>query len=189
MSSLVRIIAVLVFAGYPLIVYFGLTHFEPRYLGIAIALIFVLRFFSLRQKIDKEQMLGFVPLLISGVICGLIAAFMNTSSYLTLIPFLMNAVFFINFAYTLFKPPSMIERFARLTDADLPLSAVSYTRNVTVVWCLFFLLNASIAFYTAVYEPIQVWALYNGLIAYALVGLLFAIEYIVRIFVRNRSAG
>jgi uncharacterized membrane protein len=49
-----------------------------------------------------------------------------------------------------------------------------------------FVLNGSLALYTAVAADIEVWALYNGVIAYVLMGLLFAGEYLVRRRVRRR---
>jgi uncharacterized membrane protein len=73
----------------------------------------------------------------------------------------------------------MIERIARIREPNLPDAAVRYTRIVTEVWCLFFVLNA-VALYTALAADIEVWALYNGVIAYVLMGLLFAGEYLVR---------
>jgi uncharacterized membrane protein len=56
---------------------------------------------------------------------------------------------------------------------------------VTQVWCLFFLCNGGVALYTALYSSLAFWTLYNGLIAYVLMGLVFAIEYGVRQLVRR----
>lgn len=75
----------------------------------------------------------------------------------------------------------MIERLARLQQPDLPAKGVLYTRRVTQVWCGFFIINGSIAFITAVWASFELWSLYNGLIAYLLMALLFAGEYLIRI--------
>ncbi len=53
---------------------------------------------------------------------------------------------------------------------------------------MFFVLNGAAAFYTARYTPIETWALYNGLIAYVLIAVLFAIELGIRTVVRARLA-
>lgn len=74
----------------------------------------------------------------------------------------------------------MIERFARLRHPDLPEAGVHYTRQVTQVWCGFFFVNALVAAWTAVAVSREAWALYNGLIAYVLMGTLFAGEWLVR---------
>ena len=80
------------------------------------------------------------------------------------------------FTLTLYKPPSMIERFARLVEPDLPESGVQWTRKVTMVWCVFFSLNATIALAT-VFAPTQFWVIYNGCVSYVLMGLLFLGEF------------
>jgi uncharacterized membrane protein len=42
------------------------------------------------------------------------------------------------------------------------------------------MLNGSMALITALWSSFEVWSLYNGLIAYVLMGLLFGGEYWVR---------
>src|SRR6185436_7648546 len=48
------------------------------------------------------------------------------------------------------------------------------------IWCLFFALNGSTALLLALAAPLAWWTLYNGLIAYLLIGALFATEWILR---------
>ena len=72
---------------------------------------------------------------------------------------LVNASLLVLFAASLLHPPSLIERLARLQQPDLPAAAVAYTRRVTQVWCGFFVLNGSIAAYTALYASAAQWAL------------------------------
>lgn len=105
-----------------------------------------------------------------------------------LYPVFMNAAMLAAFAHTLWKPPSMIERFARLVEPDLPDAGVRYTRKVTWVWCGFLLLNGLVALWTALYAALEVWALYNGLIAYLLMGALFGGELLVRAGVKRAAA-
>ncbi|MFZ3033366.1 MAG: hypothetical protein WA138_05075 [Parvibaculum sp.] len=104
-----------------------------------------------------------------------------------LYPVFMNATFFLAFGATLIKPPSMIERFARITEPDLDDSGVTYTRVVTCVWMAFFLVNGSIALWTALHGSLMQWGIYNGGISYVAAGTLMACEYIVRRIVRARK--
>jgi uncharacterized membrane protein len=46
-------------------------------------------------------------------------------------------------------------------------------------------MNGLIACYTAFFTSLETWTLYNGLIAYILMGLLFAGEYVVRLRVQK----
>jgi uncharacterized membrane protein len=66
--------------------------------------------------------------------------------------------------------------------------AISYTRRLTMVWIVFFIINALIAAYTAMATSAATWALYNGLISYMLIGLLLIVEYPVRLAYRKRHA-
>ena len=106
-----------------------------------------------------------------------------------LYPAFMNAAMLAAFAQTLIRPPSMIERFARLREPALSDAGVRYTRRVTMVWCAFFLLNGLAAAATALFASLEAWALYNGLIAYLLIGALMGGELAVRRIVRRSAEG
>lgn len=95
-------------------------------------------------------------------------------------PVAVNAVMLAVFATSLWRGPPVIERLARLREPDLPASGVRYTRRVTQVWCLFFVINGSIAAWTACYADLSTWSLYNGVISYVLMGLMFAGEWCCR---------
>ena len=76
--------------------------------------------------------------------------------------------------------PTVIERIARLTDPALPDEAIPYVTGVTRVWCAFFVVNGAIALWTALAASDATWALYNGAIAYVLIGALLLGERLVR---------
>ena len=104
-----------------------------------------------------------------------------------LYPVFMSLGALLIFAMTLLKPPSMIERFARITQADLPESGVIWTRKVTMLWCGFFSLNACVALFTVFYADLWLWTLYNGLISYLLMGTLLLGEFIFRKFHQRKN--
>ena len=97
-----------------------------------------------------------------------------------------NAVLLTVFAASLWRPPTVIERIARIREPTLPPAAVVYTRRVTIVWSVFFALNGAAALYTAVATPLETWTLYNGFIAYLLIGALFVTELAIRSVWRAR---
>lgn len=88
-----------------------------------------------------------------------------------LYPVAVNAGLLASFLLSLRETPA-IERLARLADPSIPASAAPYLRGLTKVWCGFFALNGLVALATALHGDRKVWALYNGVIAYALIGLL-----------------
>ena len=93
-----------------------------------------------------------------------------------LYPVIVNAVMLSVFAASLTSGQSVCERFARLRHKELPPRAVAYCRGATVAWCLFFIVNGAVALDSALWRSDDWWALYNGLIAYILMGCMFAAE-------------
>lgn len=166
-----RIAAILITIAYPLLVYFGIGHFEPRWLAFLLCALALLRAWVAREPF----WLAAGAVLLAGIsMTG------NALFPLKLYPVLVNAVLCAVFMASLFSPVSAIERIAKLREPDLPPGAVAYTRRVTQIWCGFFVFNGSMAFATAWWGSDAEWALYNGLIAYLLIGALFSIEYLVR---------
>ena len=94
-------------------------------------------------------------------------------------PVLVNATLLGVFIYSLMVPPSMVERLARIGSRTYRRRRSDYTRRVTQIWCVFFAINGAIALITTLWASAAVWTIYNGLIAYLLMGLLFAAEYCV----------
>jgi uncharacterized membrane protein len=177
--------------AYPVLVYVGLLHFPPKWVGMGIVILLILRLLLLQKKMRREftaeMRRSLLPAILLAICCAMASVFLNHAGALKLIPVVINLACLIGFAGTLRHPPSMIERFARLKEPQLSDTAIAYTRQVTKVWCGFFILNGSIAFFTALFADLSIWTLYNGLIAYILMGLLFAGEYVVRLRVKSRA--
>lgn len=165
---------------YPLAIYFGLKFFEPRIVALLLAAALLLR-----RRHDAGRLLVGLTRADLGILAALLGlaaltAWTNSETLLRLYPAATNLGMLLLFGLSLKKPPSMIERFARLHEPDLPPAGVHYTRRVTQVWCVFFIVNGALATWTALYASRDEWALYNGLIAYLLMGALFAGEWLIR---------
>lgn len=189
MSRLLLPVLTLVLLAYPFGVYFGLQYWQPKTIGLVLLLALWARYLvACAGHSNTSTMPSLLMItIVSGGLC-FFALLFNRVELIRLNPVVINLVLLVVFAYTLYNPPSMIERFARRLSPDLPTTAITYTRNVTRVWCGFFAVNASIAFYTCFFTSLAVWTLYNGLIAYFLMGLLFIFEYLYRRFrLRVRS--
>ena len=160
---------------YPLAVYFGINYFEPwKLAGILMVLLFI------KLAISHSNNHWSRPLLMAGVLyCGF-AVWSNNVISLRFYPVLVNGAMLVIFSWSLRSPPSLIERLARLQHPDLPPEGVIYTRRVTQVWCGFFMVNGVIALATALWSSFEIWSLYNGLIAYLMMGILLGVEYVVR---------
>lgn len=158
---------------YPLAIWFGLARFEPRWLALALLALALLRAAVSREPVWLVAAAGAALLVLASWLS-------NDGLPLKLYPVLVNAAMLGVFAISLRHPPTVIERLARLKEPDLPASAIPYVTRVTQAWCLFFVVNGGIALWTAVAASDATWALYNGLVAYLLMGAMFAGEWLLR---------
>ncbi len=171
-------------ALYPVLVYVGLKHAGGFWVAGALIVVCVLRL------LIGAPLLGRLPLALlcaGGVLLAVLGIAKGSPDLVLYYPVLVNGGLLLLFAHSLLYPPTMIERIARIRVPNLPPKGVAYTRGVTIVWTIFFLFNGSIAFYTALETSAAAWAFYNGFLAYVLIGLLFGVEFLVRMRVMKSS--
>ena len=96
-----------------------------------------------------------------------------------LYPVLVSLAFLAFFAFSL-KNEAVITKIARLKEPDLDEKGVVYTRNLTKIWCAFFVFNAAISLALALMEDKLYWSVYSGAVSYALMGTLFFGEILFR---------
>lgn len=176
---LLPIISILLLV-YPLAVFFGLQYLEPRYIGFLLLLLLAVRIFVARQTLSWTAVKPLLPATGAGLVCCLLVLVFNSPEMVKLNPLVINVVMLAMFALSLVKGPPVIERLARIQEPNLPEEGVEYTRKVTVVWCGFFIINGLLAAYTTFYTSIEVWTLYNGLLSYLMMAMVFGVEYCVR---------
>ena len=176
----------LVAAGllYPGIVYVSRAIVPPlAFVAASLALI-GFRLATLRSPMGRVWR---VPLLSAATIIAALAA-LDMTLAVKAYPAAVSLAAATVFGATLLYPPSLIERFARLREPDLPPTAQSYCRKVTIVWTVWLIANTIIAAVLSLPEHDEAWALWTGLVAYLLMGALFAGEIVVRRIVRRRVA-
>ena len=184
MRQLLTVLSAVVLLAYPFAVYFGIEQYGLSMVGILLIAALGIRLFSVQRSQLKE--LKYVARISAITGISLVALGMAFKQYgwLTFYPVVVNLAMLIVFASSFKQSQTIIERLARLQQPDLPASGVAYTRKVTAVWCIFFVANGLFALYTC-FHSLELWTLYNGLISYLLAGALFAIEWIVRQFIRK----
>ncbi|MDG3087531.1 hypothetical protein P7F88_16260 [Vibrio hannami] len=186
MRLLAALSAILLLA-YPFAVYFGIEKFGLQSVALFLIALFVVRIFAgKKSKLSELKHLALITGSVGIFLLALSFVF-NQAGWLTFYPVVVNICMFLMFFSSLKQKQSIIERLARIQDPKLPESGVIYTRNVTKVWCFFFVINGLIAL-TTCFLSIEVWTLYNGLISYIAMGTLFGIEYLVRIRMQNNNS-
>jgi len=176
----------LVLLAWPLLIGFGLAHDGLRWLLPLMVVVFGVRALQMRRQAGP---LAVVMQLIAVVAIALCAAsyLLKTHQLLLFYPVVVNGVMLAVFGGSLWSTMPVVERIARLREPVLSPAGVSYTRRVTQVWCLFFIINGTIALLTALHGDMSLWTAWNGMIAYLLMGTLMAVEWRVRQRVRRRE--
>lgn len=174
--------ALLIGLTYPFFVYFG-YEILPSWLFVLVGGgLLAVRFLGYRNRINTTLLWGglcAMMLILGGLFIrtemGAVQAY----------PILVSLSVAAYFLYSIFQPPTIIERIARKIDPDLTPDGVLYTQRVTWVWVSFLLFNASISFASALWGSMEQWLLWNGLVSYLLMGIVFMGEYCVRRFIRS----
>lgn len=179
MVKLLAVVNTLLFAGYPLAVYIGLTHFSARGVGLLLLVLWLPGLAYRARNARREDLLVAVRLPLSIITVAGLAAWLDDRRLVLALPVLINGLLLAQFSASLRTTP-IVERFARMQQPTLSNEQRAYCRSVTVVWCGFFVLNAVISAALALRGPVAWWALYTGLVAYFLIGVVATVEYVVR---------
>ena len=203
MKKFLKVLFYVIAAVYPFLVFTFLVILKlpTRILSlciIALAAAFFLSATGTKKAGSKEtkNALDWKPLVSSALFlaAGIFCFITGKEVFLKLYSVVISATLLFVFGSTLFFKTNLIFRLATLTDKSIIGSSYekavySYCQKVTIIWCCFFILNGSVSVCTAfagklfgVNEEVAntIWSVYNGGISYVLMGLLFAIEFIVR---------
>lgn len=188
-SRVLAVVQTILTIAYPLLIVWALTHFPPRSVAVVI-----LGLLALRGAVHVLRRRGApgapgargaripwslaVPV-VSVVVVSAATAIANDPLGLLLAPVFVNVALLASFALSLRREP-IVETLARLQVERLAPAEVRYCRRVTQVWCGFFVLNGLVSFVLAWTRSLDAWAIYTGFLAYCLMGLLFAGEYVYR---------
>lgn len=172
--------AILVIA-YPIAVFYALTRFSGRTVSIAILALLVPGLAWRFRAADRATFWSIVRLPIAILLLLIAGIITGDPRFVLALPVLINTVLLIEFGASLRSGSvPMIERFARITDADMSEPKIAHCRGWTIAWCAFFCANGAIAGALALAAPLWWWTVYTGAIAYALMGIMFAVERVQR---------
>ncbi len=103
---------------------------------------------------------------------------LRANVWFRLYPVLMVALLLFVFAVSLRRTP-LVERIARGMGHALDARGVAYCRSVTWFWVLFLSVHLAVTLAT-VFATREIWAFYDGFLAYVLIGLAFVAERVCR---------
>ena len=79
------------------------------------------------------------------------------------------------------KREALVTGFARRVHGTLPTYIESYTRRVTVAWCMFFAAQIILSAILFTVGSLDTWSLFVNVLSFPLVILMFVAEYLYRI--------
>jgi len=193
MKKFLKLLCYFLAVAYPVLIFTLLVvlKVDMKFLSLCVVVLGIAYFLSAtgnkkidggkKRTLDWKSFLSSILFLTAGLFCFVT----GKEFFLKIYPVVISVTFLFVFGSTLFFEPTMIFRFATLADksilgAPYENQVKRYCKKVTIVWCCFFIINGSIAAYTTFFCSRQAWALYNGGISYGLMGLLFAVEFIIR---------
>ncbi len=183
---LLSLLTGLLLLAWPFLIWFGLAHNGLRWLLPLMALLLLLRLWQTRRQAGPLRRVIQLVATVGITLCAA-SYLLKTHQLLLFYPVVVNAVMLAVFGGSLWSAMPIVERIARLREPQLSPAGIRYTRRITQVWCLFFIINGGIALLTALYGDISLWTAWNGMIAYLLMGSLMAVEWLVRQRVKKRE--
>ena len=173
MSRFWPAVAAILSVLYPLLWFWGRENGAFPYIAIMMAVIW-----AIRALVQRDRWQRLVSVILSIFFVAVLAGQAHGAMYWY--PVLVSLLMLVLFGSSLFSPQSFVERLARLRHPRLPPEGVRHARRVTQVWCVFFLLNALLTTGLILAQAWRAWALYTGIIAYVLMGLLLLGEWLWR---------
>ena len=178
-------LSTLALLAYPFVVYLGLSRWGVSAVAGVLGVLFLIRLIvGGNAKLKHTKVIFYLSGSVGLVLVLLITVF-RQAGWFFYYPCMVNMLMFFYFSGSLYQEQTVIERLARLREPILPESGVRYTRTVTKVWCAFFMVNGAIAFVTC-FQSLEIWTLYNGLISYLLIAILFVSEFLMREPIRKK---
>ncbi len=167
--------------AYPVVVWIGLTTLGTRAVSVLVLALLVPMLAIRLRKADRATFWSIVRVPVAILVLVVVGAVTEDARFVLAMPVVINVVLLATFGETLRAGQTpMIERFARLVEKELSDDKRAHCRAWTLRWCAFFGLNALVALGLGLFSSPFAWAAYNGGIAYALIGVMFALEYVSR---------
>lgn len=183
---------------YPVLVFCGMEFWglSPRRLSLLLLALAFYQFLNFTRnrgtgELGHANSIKTAVLMALILICGLVSFFADNVFFLKFYPVLVNLSLLAFFGFTLWKKPSFVFRMANLGDKTIKNSpsrnyVERYCDKVTLGWCIFFVANAGVSSATVFVGSDRVWSLYNGLISYILIGIFFAVEFLIRKIMQSK---
>ncbi len=179
MKTVLGAISALFIVASPWVLYWTLS--QQRIDVAALTLIgwVIVRAIPIVLSARREQRRAALQLPAIALVFAVLGWISDDGTWLLVLPSATQGAFGLTFLRSLSGVP-LIEHFARMVKPELSPAELAHCRAWTRIWGLYLLALAAIGLCLARWAPLGVWTVYVGVVSYVLVGVLFAVEYVIR---------
>ena len=179
MKTVLGIISTLFIVASPWVLYWTLSQQRVDVAAFTLVGWVIVRTIPILLSAKREQRRAALQLPAIALAFAVLGWISDNGTWLLILPSATQATFGLAFLRSLQGTP-LIEHFARMVKPELSVPEQAHCRSWTKVWGIYLLVLAALGLVLARWASLGFWALYVGLLSYGLVGVLFAVEYVVR---------
>jgi len=179
MRTVLNIISALFIAASPFVLYWTLTNHDVAVAAITLIAWVIVRTIPILLSAKQEQRRAALQLPAIALVFALLGWVLDDGTWLLVLPSATQAAFGLTFLRSLAGTP-LIEHFARMVKAELGAGEQAHCRRWTKIWGVYLIALAALGLVLAGVASLKWWTIYVGIVSYVLVGVLFAVEYVVR---------
>jgi uncharacterized membrane protein len=179
MKTVLGIISALFIVASPWVLYWTLSQQRVDVAAFTLVGWVIVRTIPILLSAKREQRRAALQLPAIALVFAALGWVSNNGTWLLILPSATQATFGLAFLRSL-KGTPLIEHFARMVKPELSVPEQAHCRSWTKVWGIYLIVLAALGLVLARWASLGFWALYVGLLSYGLVGVLFAVEHVVR---------
>jgi uncharacterized membrane protein len=177
--SILGVISALFLLASPWVLYWTLSQQRVELAAAVLLGWVIVRTIPVVLAARREQRRAALRLPAIAAVFALLGWISDNGTWLLVLPSATQATFGLTFLRSLSGTP-LVEHFARMVKPELTASELAHCRRWTTVWGVYLIALAALGLCLAAWASLAVWTAYAGVASYALVGALFAVEYVVR---------
>jgi uncharacterized membrane protein len=179
MKTILGIISALFIIASPWVLYWTLSQQQVEVAALTLVGWVIVRTIPILLSAKREQRRAALQLPAIALVFAFLGWVSDNGTWLLILPSATQATFGLAFLRSL-KGTPLIEHFARMVKPELSIPEQAHCRSWTKVWGIYLIVLAAFGLVLARWASLGFWALYVGIISYGFVGVLFAVEYVVR---------
>lgn len=179
MKTVLGVISALFIVASPWVLYWTLSQHRIDVAAAALIGWVIVRTIPIVVSARREQRIAALQLPAIALAFAVLGWLSHDGTWLLVLPSATQGAFGLAFLRSLSGVP-LVEHFARMVKPELSPGELAHCRSWTRIWGGYLLVLAALGLGLARWAPLAVWTVYVGVVSYVLVGVLFAVEYLIR---------